>query len=140
MFPDAAIEHRVLLYLAPKLASDRLAQHGRELDEGSTEGPEGRRKPHLPVRDGIGRDGAKRISRPPRSTDPAPLLANGGIDLARAPQEQQENESSGSASETTPKQEIGVHLAPGTFTRSACLVPAPTGLVSRSALAVIKSP
>ena len=77
----------------------------------------------------------QRFSRPPRSTAPAPLLANGGIDLARAPQEQQENESSGSASEITPKHEIEVHLAPGAFTFSACLASAPTGLVSRSALA-----
>src|SRR6266478_4802903 len=75
----------------------------------------------------------QRFSRPPRSTAPAPLLANGGIDLARAPQEQQENASRGSDSETTPKQQIGVHLAPGAFTRSACLAPAPIGLVSRSA-------
>ena len=69
-------------HLAPKLAPDRLAQHGTERDDGSIEGPEGRRKPHFPVRDGTGRDGAKRISRPPRSTAPAPLRPSGGNGLA----------------------------------------------------------
>src|SRR5271166_5888120 len=59
--------------LAPRLAPNALAQAGIERDGGSSREAEGRRIPHSLVRVGIGRDGTERISRPPRSTAPAPL-------------------------------------------------------------------
>jgi len=41
--------------LAPKLAPNALAQRGMERDRGSVQERESRRKPHVPVRDWIGR-------------------------------------------------------------------------------------
>src|SRR5580693_1004020 len=57
--------------LAPKLAPDALAPIATERDCRAHEPPETRIKPQPLVRDGKGRDGAKRIRKPPPSADAA---------------------------------------------------------------------
>ncbi len=59
--------------------------------------PKDRTNPSYSTRDEMRWDGNPRISRPPRSTAPAPLRLSGGRDLPRAAREHQANENSGAA-------------------------------------------
>jgi hypothetical protein len=59
--------------VGPWLGTGRLRQVAMEEDRGDFPMAPSPQKPYLSIRDGTGRDGSQRVSRPPRSTSLAPL-------------------------------------------------------------------